>query len=149
LGVSNNDVIVTLVASLRILFSREIAYRPVLFFISWWRSGQSEGIAYAFVWNNFHAYVRSCDICRRSSRSYPSYFLINDTPTAIAHLFAKRPKQGIMISIFIALIAMWLGIFISFYEPYQMSFFITSIVFVLYIITLIFQKIKANSKFIT
>ena len=75
-------------------------------------------------------------------------FSLMITPAAIAHLFTKRPKQGIMISIFIALIATWLGLFISFYEPYPVSFFITSIVFVLYIITLIFQRIKVNLRFI-
>lgn len=69
-------------------------------------------------------------------------FTLMITPAAIAHQFAKRPKQGIMISVFIALIATWLRLFISFYESYPVNFFITSIVFFLYIITLGFQRLK-------
>ena len=78
LGISNNDVIVTLVASLLIIFSTAIVYRPLLFSSLDEEVAEVKGIAYAFAWNNFHADGRSCDICRRSSRWCPPYFLIND-----------------------------------------------------------------------
>jgi ABC-type Mn2+/Zn2+ transport system permease subunit len=39
--------------------------------------------------------------------------------------------------------ATWLGLFVAFYEPYPVSFFITTIVFVLYLIVRFLQpKIK-------
>ena len=71
-------------------------------------------------------------------------FSLMVTPAAIAHQFAKQPQQGIIISVFIALIATWSGLFISFYKPYPVSFFITNIVFVLYVLTLIFQRVNTH-----
>jgi zinc/manganese transport system permease protein len=55
------------------------------------------------------------------------------TPAATAQLLAKQPRQVIIISVAIALIATWLGLFIAFWEPYPVSFFITSIVFFFYL----------------
>jgi zinc/manganese transport system permease protein len=55
------------------------------------------------------------------------------TPAATAQLLAKQPRQVIVISVAIALIATWLGLFIAFWEPYPVSFFITSIVFFFYL----------------
>jgi len=46
---------------------------------------------------------------------------------------AKRPGRVIIISVVIALIATWLGLFIAFFEPYPVSFFITTIAFVFYL----------------
>jgi len=57
------------------------------------------------------------------------------TPAAIAGRIARRPIEGILLSITIALGATWIGLFMSFYIPYPVSFFITSIVFGLYLLT--------------
>jgi zinc/manganese transport system permease protein len=73
-------------------------------------------------------------------------FSLMVTPAAIAQRLTKRPRQGMIISVIIALAATWLGIFIAYYEPYPVSFFITSIVFALYIIVLIYQRIISSSK---
>jgi len=60
-------------------------------------------------------------------------FSLMITPATTAQLLAKRPRRVIIISVVIALIATWLGLFIAFFEPYPVSFFITTIVFVLYL----------------
>jgi zinc/manganese transport system permease protein len=70
-------------------------------------------------------------------------FSLMVTPAAIAQQLAKRPQRVIIISVVIALIATWLGLFISFYEPYPVSFFITSIVFTFYLLVrFIYRRIK-------
>ena len=62
-------------------------------------------------------------------------FALMVTPAATAQMLAKRPRQVIIISVIIAVIATWLGLFIAFYGPqYPASFFITTIVFVLYLL---------------
>jgi zinc/manganese transport system permease protein len=60
-------------------------------------------------------------------------FSLMVTPAAIAQGLAKRPWRAIITSVVISLAATWLGLFIAFYEPYPVSFFITTIVFVLYL----------------
>jgi zinc/manganese transport system permease protein len=149
LGISSNDVIVTFVASLVIIFLIAIVYRPLLFSSLDEEVAEGKGLPTLLLGIIFMLMVAVATSVAVQVVGVLLIFSLMITPAAIAHLFAKRPKQGIMISIFIALIATWLELFISFYEPYPVSFFITSIVFVLYIITLIFQKVKTNMRFIT
>jgi zinc/manganese transport system permease protein len=61
-------------------------------------------------------------------------FALIVTPAAIAELWSKRPLQGIIISVLVALFTAWFGLFISYYLPYPVSFFITSSVFCLYLL---------------
>ena len=146
LGISSNDVIVTFVASLMIIFLTAIVYRPLLFSSLDEEVAEGKGLP-TLLLGIILIMVAVATSVAVQVVGVLLIFSLMITPAAIAHRFARRPKQGIMISVFIALIATWLGLFISFYEPYPVSFFITSIVFVLYIITLIFQRIKANMKF--
>ncbi len=62
-------------------------------------------------------------------------FALTVTPAAIAVRLAKRPWHAILISIGVALLAVWAGSFIAFYEsPAPTSFFIVLIVFAIYLI---------------
>ena len=61
-------------------------------------------------------------------------FALMVTPAAIAIRLTKKPMYAIGLSVAIALLATWLGLIISFYEPYPVSFFITTIVFALYLL---------------
>jgi zinc/manganese transport system permease protein len=149
LGISSNDVIVTFVASLLIIFLIAIVYRPLLFSSLDEEVAEGKGLPTLLLGIIFMIMVAIATSVAVQVVGVLLIFSLMITPAAIAHLFAKRPQQGIMISIFIALIATWLELFISFYEPYPVSFFITSIVFAFYIITLIFQRIKTNMRFIT
>jgi len=71
-------------------------------------------------------------------------FSLMVTPAAIAQRLAKRPWRAVVLSIIIALAATWFGLFVAFYEPYPVSFFITTIVFVLYLLVRLFHpRIKS------
>ncbi len=60
-------------------------------------------------------------------------FALTVTPAATAIRLAKRPLHAVLLSVAIALFATWAGIFIAFYEVEPTSFFIVTIVFVLYV----------------
>jgi zinc/manganese transport system permease protein len=61
-------------------------------------------------------------------------FALTVTPAAIAVRLAQRPRNAILISVGVALFATWAGIFIAFYEIEPTSFFIVTIIFVIYLI---------------
>jgi zinc/manganese transport system permease protein len=70
-------------------------------------------------------------------------FSLMVTPAAIAQQLTKRPQTAIMVSVAIALFATWLGLFVAYYEPYPVSFFITTIVFSFYLlIRFVYRRIK-------
>ncbi|TLY04621.1 MAG: metal ABC transporter permease, partial [Thaumarchaeota archaeon] len=68
-------------------------------------------------------------------------FSLMVTPAATAQRMARQPQRAIMISVAVALFATWSGLFIAFYEPYPVSFFITGIVFTLYLMVRLIQRI--------
>ncbi len=61
-------------------------------------------------------------------------FALTVTPAAIAIRLAKRPLHAILISVAVAVLATWAGIFIAFYEVEPVSFFIVTIIFATYLV---------------
>jgi zinc/manganese transport system permease protein len=144
LGISSGDVLVTLVASLVILLLTVVVYRPLLFSSLDEDVAEAKGLPTLLLGIIFMLLVAVATSISVQVVGVLLIFALMVTPAAIAQRFAKRPLKGIVISVFIALIATWIGLFVSFYEPYPVSFFITSIVFMIYILTLIFQKIYSS-----
>jgi len=66
------------------------------------------------------------------------------TPAAIGQRLTEKPIYAIIISVVVALLATWLGLFIAFYLPYPVSFFITSSVFIFYLLVrFIYPRIRS------
>ena len=61
-------------------------------------------------------------------------FSLMVTPAATAQYLSRRPGTAIALSVGIALMATWAGLFVGFYTIYPVSFFITAIAFSLYIL---------------
>jgi zinc/manganese transport system permease protein len=75
-------------------------------------------------------------------------FSLMVTPAATAQQLSKRPQHVIIISVAIALIATWLGLFIQVYLQYPVGFFITSIVFIFYLLVKVFASREILKSFI-
>jgi zinc/manganese transport system permease protein len=60
-------------------------------------------------------------------------FSLMVTPAATAQYLSRKPSRAILISVLIAVVTTWVGLFVAFYTPYPVSFFITAIVFGLYL----------------
>jgi len=142
LGISSSDVLVTLIASQVILLLTAVVYRPLLFASLDEDVAEAKGLPTLFLGVVFMLLVAVATSISVQVVGVLLIFALMVTPAAIAQRLAKRPVHGIMISIVIALFATWIGLIVSFYEPYPVSFFITSIVFVLYVLTLIFQRVN-------
>jgi zinc/manganese transport system permease protein len=56
------------------------------------------------------------------------------TPAAIAHTLTTRPAVAVAVSVLLALLFMWVGLALGYFEPYPVGFFITSLAFGTYII---------------
>jgi|SRR5208283_794096 len=144
LGISSSDVLVTLVASLVILLLTAVVYRPLLFASLDEDVAEAKGLPTLLLGIIFMLLVAVATSISVQVVGVLLIFALMVTPAAIAQRLSKRPLHGIMISIFIALMATWIGLFVSFYEPYPVSFFITSIVFVIYLLTLVFQRVNTS-----
>jgi len=146
LGISVNDVLVTFAASLVIVSVIVVVYRPLLFASLDEDVAEAKGLPMLWLGIIFMLLLAVATSIAVQVVGVLLIFSLMVTPAAIAQRLTKRSRRGIVISVSIALAATWLGIFISYYEPYPVSFFITSMVFALYLIVVILQRVKMNSK---
>ncbi len=134
LGISAGDVLVTLVAGAVILLAVAAAYRPLLFSSIDEDVAEAKGVPMLFVNIVFMLLVAFATSIAVQVVGILLVFALMVTPAAIAARLTKRPVRGMLISAAIALLATWFGLFISFYLPYPVSFFITASIFALYLI---------------
>lgn len=134
LGISSSDVLVTLAAALALLVGVAIFYRPLLFTSLDEDVAEAKGISIFWIGVVFMLLVAVATSIAVQVVGVLLIFALMVTPAAVAQRLSRRPAQGIFISVLIALLATWFGLFISFYLPYPVSFFITSATFAVYLI---------------
>jgi zinc/manganese transport system permease protein len=134
LGISLTDVYVTLIASMIILVVLVIVYRPLLFASLDEDVAEAKGMPLFVLGLIFMLLVAVATSIAVQVVGVLLIFSLMVTPAAIAQRLSNRPRTQIILSIVIALMATWLGLFIAYYVPYPVSFFITSIVFILYLL---------------
>ena len=143
LGISSVDVIVTAVAGLMILCVVVVVYRPLLFASLDEEVAEAKGLPMHMLGIVFMLLVALATSIAVQVVGVLLIFSLMVTPAAIAQRLAKQPWRALIASVIVSLTATWLGLFVAFYEPYPVSFFITSIVFILYLLVrLIYPRIK-------
>jgi zinc/manganese transport system permease protein len=133
LGISMNDVWVTLLTSIVILAAFVCIYRPLLFTSLDEEVAEAKGVPVFGVGLAFMLLIAAAVSISVQVVGVLLIFALMVTPAAVAQRIARRPVQGMAISVAIALLATWVGLFVSFYLPYPVSFFITTITFALYL----------------
>ena len=146
LGISSNDVILTLVAGLIILVAVAVVYRPLLFSSLDEDVAEAKGVPTFILGIVFMLLVAVATSIAVQVVGVLLIFSLMVTPAAIAQQLAKRPQRVILISVAVALTATWLGLFVAFYEPYPVSFFITSIVFIAYLLSRLTNRIMKGGR---
>ena len=133
LGISFSSVLLTLIAGVIILVLISLVYRPLLFASLDEDVAEAKGMPVVLLGIIFMLLVAIATSFAVQVVGVLLIFSLMVTPAATAQLLAKRPRRVILISVVIALVATWLGLFVAFFEPYPVSFFITTIVFVFYL----------------
>lgn len=134
LGVSGSDVILTLVIGIVALASVAVMYRPLLF------ASVDEAVAEAR-----RVPVRALSIAFMLALGLAVavavqvvgvllIFALLVTPAATAARVTASPGPAIAVSVAVALGATWLGLAVSWYSNYPVSFFITTIAFGAYVL---------------
>lgn len=134
LGISAGAVIITLVVSILILAAAALVYRPILFASLDEEVAEAKGMNTVFLGVIFMILMAAAVSISIQIVGVLLIFALMVTPAATAVRLSKKPIYAITISVLIALFATWLGLFISFYESYPVSFFVVAIVFILYLV---------------
>ncbi|MDB5161016.1 MAG: hypothetical protein JWO96_396 [Candidatus Saccharibacteria bacterium] len=142
LGISRGNVVVTLITGVIVLLAVLISYRRLLFTSLDEDVAEAKGVSTLGMNVLFMLLLALAVSISVQVVGVLLIFALMVTPAAIADRLATRPTQAIAISSLIALLATWIGLFISYYSPYPVSFFITSIVFVLYLLVRVRDLLK-------
>ncbi|MCI4363122.1 MAG: metal ABC transporter permease [Thermoplasmata archaeon] len=133
LGISGDAVLLTLEAFVVLLLVLAVVYRPLLFSALDEDVAEAKGLSILLLGVIFMLLVAVAVSMAVQVVGVLLVFSLMVTPAAIAVRLSNRPGYAIAISIGVALGATWAGLFVAWYEPYPVSFFITSIVFALYL----------------
>ena len=133
-GISGGAVLLTLVAGAGILIVLGALYRPLLFASLDEDVAEAKGMPMLFLGTAFLLVVAVAVSFAVQVTGVLLIFSLMVTPAATAQYLSKRPQRAIIISVGIALIATWVGLFVGWYTVYPVSFFITGIVFGLYLL---------------
>ncbi len=133
LGISSSNVIITLVLSLLILVAMALIYRPLLFASLDEEVAEAKGVRILLLGVIFMLLLAAAVSIAVQVVGVLLIFALMVTPAATAIRLTKKPKYAVLISVLIALFATWTGLFVSFYAPYPVSFFVTAIVFITYL----------------
>lgn len=134
LGISSHDVLITLIMGLIVLAITAVIYRPLLFSSLDEDVAEAKGVPIFTLGIIFMLLLAVATSIAVQVVGVLLIFALMVTPAAIAQQIARRPSEGIVMSVGIALLSTWIGLFMSFYLPYPVSFFITTIVFLTYLV---------------
>jgi len=140
LGISYENVLLTLLAGLVVLVGVSIIYRPLLFASLDEDVAEAKGLPMLFIGIAFLLLVAVAVTFSVQVTGVLLVFSLMVTPAATAQYLARRPERAIFISVVISLAVTWMGLIIAFYEPYPVSFFITALAFAIYIIVRIIRR---------
>jgi zinc/manganese transport system permease protein len=133
-GISNSQVLFTVETSLVVLAVLALVYRQLLFASLDEEVAEAKGMHTLVLGVMFMLALAVAISIAVTIIGVLLIFALTVTPAAIAIRLAKKPLVAVVISVLVALFATWAGIFIAFYEVEPTSFFIVTIVFVLYVV---------------
>lgn len=142
LGISASDVLITLIVSIVLLGAVAVIYRPLLFSSLSEDVAEAKGVSIFWFGLMFMILVAVATSIAVQVVGVLLIFALMVTPAAIAQRVSRRPAQGIVIAVAVALSATWIGLFVSFYLSYPVSFFITTITFLGYSAVRLYEAAK-------
>lgn len=145
LAISASDVQLTLVASMILLVATAIVYRPLLFASLDEQVAEAKGLPTAILGIVFMLLIAVATSIAVQVVGVLLIFSLMVTPAAIAQQLARTPRRALTISVIVALLATWVGLFVAFFTPYPVSFYITTFVFALYLIVRFAKRILGKS----
>jgi zinc/manganese transport system permease protein len=134
LGVSASYVSLTVVGALVVVGVMALIYRPLLFSSLDQDVAEAKGLPLRPLGYAFMLLVAVATTFAVQVVGVLLIFSLLVTPAATAQHLARRPAVAMAISVAIALAVTWVGLFVAFFLPYPVGFFITTSSFALYLL---------------
>jgi zinc/manganese transport system permease protein len=146
LGISQRDVLVTLISGITTLAAVAVLYRPLLFASVDAEVAEARGLPVQFLSIAFMVVLAVAVSMAVQVVGILLIFALIVTPAAITEHLTARPGRAIALSILFALLFTSIGLFVSFYIPYPVSFFITTFAFFTYVAIRIYDRLGQRAR---
>jgi zinc/manganese transport system permease protein len=144
LGISSDDVLVTIAAGAITVAALLVIYRPLLFASVDEELAEAKGVPVTPLSIAFMAILAVAVTEAVQVVGVLLIFALIVTPAAIAVRFTSRPSIAIVTGIVLALLFTWLGLAIAYYSPHPVSFFITSLAFFTYLAVRLSEPVRSR-----
>jgi zinc/manganese transport system permease protein len=142
LGISQGDVLVTVVAGVITIAALIAIYRPLLFSSVDEELAGAKGVPVTALSIGFMAILAVAVTEAVQVVGVLLIFALIVTPAAIAVRFTSRPPVAVATGIVLALLFTWLGLSVAYFSPHPVSFFITSIAFATYVAVRVWEPVR-------
>jgi zinc/manganese transport system permease protein len=146
LGISQRDVLITLISGVITLAAVAILYRPLLLASVDAEVAEARGLPVQFLSIAFMVVLAVAVSVAVQVVGILLIFALLVTPAAITEHLTARPGRALTLSVLLALLFTLIGLFVSFYIPYPVSFFITTFAFVTYVAIRIYDRIGQRGR---
>jgi len=133
LGVSTADVLLTALIGLLSLALITVMWRPLLFASVDEEVARARGVPVRALSVAFMMTVALAVAIAVQVVGVLLIFGLMVTPAATAERVSRSPGGALAVGVGVALFSTWAGLMIAYYQPYPVSFFITSISFAIYV----------------
>lgn len=145
LGISRQSLIISIIVAVLVLLTILLIFRPLLFSSLDEEVAEAKGIKTMFIGLIFMFILAITTSIAVQIVGVLLIFALLVTPAAVAQKLTKSPITGISVSVMVSLSSTIIGLFLSFYIPFPVSFFIIAIVFIEYIIANLYVKLKKTT----
>jgi zinc/manganese transport system permease protein len=134
LGITSGQVLVLLAVALATLVALTALARPLLFSSIDPEVARAGGVPVARLDALFLIVLGLAIAATSQLTGALLVFALLIAPPAAAHQITLRPLAGLLLSVALALLTIWLALAIAYYSIYPVGFYVTTIGFVLYVL---------------
>jgi zinc/manganese transport system permease protein len=134
LAISNGGVVFTLETSIVVLAAMVLIYRRLMFASLDEDVAEAKGMPMMALGVIFMLLLAVAISIAVQIIGVLLIFALIVTPAAIAVRLTRRPLYAVIVSVLVALFAVWVGLFVQFYSQFPASFFIVTIAFSMYMV---------------
>jgi zinc/manganese transport system permease protein len=144
LGVTTGQVLLLAVIGLVVLGVLAVIGRPLLFASHDPELALARGVPVKSLGAVFLVLVGTATAAASELTGALLVFAMLVVPAATATRLTGRPALAMALAVVIGLLVSWVGLAISFYQPYPLGFFLTSLAFVCYLLSLAAHPLRGR-----
>jgi zinc/manganese transport system permease protein len=142
LGISAGQVTALLVVALVVLALVAVVWRPLLFATVDAPVARAQGVPVRALDLGFLLILALAVAATSQITGALLVFALLAAPPAAAQLLTNRPLMGLMLSVVLSLLIVWLGLVVAYYSPYPVGFWTTTFAFGVYLLAHVLARVR-------